>query len=598
MKAYPRPLRDIFDGNYQYAVPLFQRRYVWNEEDQWEPLWKDVQRVAERYLREQFRPHFMGAVVFEQMSIIIGMVNQWQIIDGQQRLTTLQLLIAAARDAARTCGAEASDQADAFDLLTRNPMIKDLSSATSFKVWPSEHDRESYRSAMRAGSPQSVRDACEALRRQPLGHEIPDAYVYFHDRIEAWLAEPGELTPLDRLNALQNAIFNGLQLVVIDLDQVDDAQVIFETLNTRGAVLLAADLVKNYLLHMATDERLDVEQVYRKHWETFDTDDFWRQKVSQGRLFRMRTDVFLQHYLVLQLSEEVASNNLFASYQDYVSMDGKRGAEDYLVSLRHFGDIYQAFFSDKLSAGEIQFFRRLERMEVSTVFPFLLHLYDQLPKASDTGLRRVVLEDIESFLVRRQVCGLTTKNYNKLFIDLISSVRSSTESLPQAVRRFLLSNTGDSERWPDDSEFGQAWRTVPVYRTLSRGRLRMILEALELGVRTKKHEKQPVPARLSIEHLLPQAWQANWPLPADKVDAKEERDALLHTIGNLTLLTDSLNPDVSNSGWSKKRPKILKYSLLALNHYFADMAEWDEQAIRDRSNSLFEAALKIWPRPT
>ena len=125
----------------------------------------------------------------------------------------------------------------------------------------------------------------------------------------------------------------------------------------------------------------------------------------------------------------------------------------------------------------------------------------------------------------------------------------------------------------------------------------MVLEALELGVRTKKHEKQAVPKRLTIEHLLPQAWQAYWPLPAGKADAKEQREALVHTIGNLTLLTGSLNPDISDSAWSKKRPKIRKYSLLALNHYFDDVLEWDEQTIRDRSDKLFEVAQKLWPRP-
>lgn len=597
MQAYPRHLKAIFDGNNQYAVPLFQRRYVWNESDQWEPLWKDVQRVAERHLQGQVRPHFMGAIVFEQVSHSIGTVEQRQVIDGQQRLTTLQLLIAAARDAARTLGTEAEEQADAFDLLTRNPMVRDRSADASFKVWPSKHDRESYRSVIRAGTPQTVRDTCEALLRQPSGHEIPDAYLFFYDKVKVWLTSSDTHTPVERLEALQNALFNGLQLVVIDLDQVDDAQVIFETLNTRGADLLAADLVKNYLLQMAANQGLNVEQIYQTYWEFFDTDEFWRQKVSQGRLYRQRADVFLQQYLALHMTNEVAANNLFASYQDYVSIDGHGGAEGHLSSLRRFGDIYRGFYNGKLCPAEVQFFTRLESLDVTTVFPFLLHVYDQLPKTSDAEARQAVLRDVESFLVRRIICGLTTKNYNKLFHDLVAYVRSSGESLPQSVQSFLRSKTGESERWPDDTEFGQAWRTNPMYRRLTRGRLRMVLEALELGVRTKKHEKQAVPKRLTIEHLLPQAWQAYWPLPDGKADAKEQREALVHTIGNLTLLTGSLNPDISDSAWIKKRPKIRKYSLLALNHYFDDVLEWDEQTIRDRSDKLFEVAQKLWPRP-
>ena len=603
MQAYPRHLKALFDGNYQYAVPLFQRRYVWNQEDQWEPLWKDVQRVAERHLQGQDRPHFMGAIVFETMANSIGTVDQRQIIDGQQRLTSLQLLIAAARDAARSLGTpEATDQSDLFDLLTYNSMIKDRDANPAFKVLPSDHDIEIFRSVMRAGSPDAVRSEWDKVLAQPVGSEIPGAYLFFHDQVATWLASAPGPSPIERIEALQNTIFNELQVVVIDLEAADDPQVIFETLNTRGADLLAADLVKNYLLHLARGRKLDVAEVYRKYWKPFDTDSdwFWRAKISQGRLYRPRIDAFLQYYVTLQTGAEVAATKLFTAFQDYAKDHVAIGPEEHLATLQRFSEIFKGFHNGTYGAPEAQFFARAETLDTSTVFPFLLYTFDRLQKPSDAGARRAMLLDLESFLVRRIVCGLSAKNYNRLFLELIDRLKKTTESLPDAFRKFLLSKTDDKggELWPTDATFRSAWLERPLYRDLKRDRLRMILQALEMGVRTSKNENLTITKGLPIEHLMPQAWQANWPLPADKPDAKAERESLVHTIGNLTLIATSLNSEISNGPWNKKRTAIRKQALLALNRYFQDVAEWDEEAIRTRGETLFSTALTIWPRPS
>ena len=601
MHAYPRQLKTIFDGNYQYAVPLFQRPYVWNQEDQWEPLWKDVQRVATRYLRDEYRPHFMGAVVLEQLPMIIGLVNSWRIIDGQQRLTTLQILLAAARDASRALGPEARNQARAFDLLTSNAMVEDPTDDAALKVWPTNVDRESFRQVMRAGSPDSVRANCAAQLAKPVGSEIPKAYIFFHDCVTAWLSASEDHSAIDRVQALQNAIFMGLQIVVIDLDAADDPQVIFETLNTRGVDLLAADLVKNYLLHMSATHKLNVPKIYQQYWEPFDTDSdwFWRVKVAQGRLFRPRIDAFLQYYVTLQTGQEVAATKLFAAFQDYAKDHPALGPEDHLIALQHFGEIFKGFYCDSFGPTEAQFFDRVKTLDTSTIFPFLLYVFDRLQKPSDAGARRAILIDLESFLVRRVVCGLSAKNYNRVFLELIDQLKKTSSPLPEAVRAFLLSKTDEKggELWPTDETFRKAWLEQPLYRDLKRDRLRMILQALEMGVRTAKNENLTITKALPVEHLMPQAWQTHWPLPSDKANAKEDREGLVHTIGNLTLIAQSLNSEISNGPWSKKRTAIRKQGLLALNRYLQDLPEWDEAAIRTRGATLFTTALKIWPRP-
>jgi hypothetical protein len=200
------------------------------------------------------------------------------------------------------------DQSDLFDLLTHNSMIKDRGANAAFKVLPSDHDLESFRSVMRAGSPEVVRNAWDGVLKQSVGHEIPGAYLFFHKQVAEWLALAADHSQIERVEALQNTIFSELQVVVIDLEPADDPQVIFETLNTRGADLLAADLVKNYLLQLSSSQKLDVAEVYRQYWKPFDTDSdwFWRTKITQGRLYRPRIDAFLQYYVTLQTGQEVA----------------------------------------------------------------------------------------------------------------------------------------------------------------------------------------------------------------------------------------------------------------------------------------------------
>src|SRR5690606_9309136 len=188
-------------------------------------------------------------------------------------------------------------------------------------------------------------------------------------------------------------------------------------------------------------------------------------------------------------------------------------------------------------------------MDVGTAYPFLLALFAQLG-AERAGLEAVA-NDIESFLVRRMVCRLSTRGYNRLFIDLIGALEGDAASIPDRVRAKLLGGGAEYDRWPDDEEFRQAWLTTPLYEVLTRPRLRLLLEALERRLRGKLAETEYVPKNLTVEHLMPQSWEAHWPLPHGEHTelAAANRRRLIHTIGNLTLLNNRLNPLVSNGPW-------------------------------------------------
>jgi hypothetical protein len=178
-------------------------------------------------------------------------------------------------------------------------------------------------------------------------------------------------------------------------------------------------------------------------------------------------------------------------------------------------------------------------------------------------------------------------------------MRGKNGTPPERVRSFLLSSDAESNRWPRDEEFLQAWLNTLVYRILRKSRVRMLLEALERRLYDPKTEKIEFAEKLTVEHLLPREWEKHWPLPVGvpAEEAKGRRELLLHTIGNLTLLTKRLNPSVSNGPWEDKRRAILKHSALNLNRPLGDIAEWGEATIEARGRQLFKVARQIWPRP-
>ena len=605
MRVDKLTLERIFERTERLEAPLFQRPYVWKRERNWQPLWDAVRKVADARLKGgTFRPCFLGAIVLDQLKTPTGRMNVRQIIDGQQRLTTLQLAIAAAHD---LCNERVEpNYAEAFRKLDFNhvPLSKDPDEI--FKVWPTNADRAHFRETMKAGSSETLRryqqqddDGDEEIKL------IPNAYLYFADTFSEWIGSSTGDDLRVRLDALYFAIKEDLHLVVIDLEDQDDAQVIFETLNALGTPLLPTDLVKNHLFHLAEFQRMDTQELYNKFWASFDTDrHYWRHEVRQGRLKRSRLDLFMNDYLTLMTSEEVSAALLFSTFRDYVKASSDPSPAFQMEKFRAYADVYRSFSEFEEDSREGQFFYRLEQLDTKTVFPLLLEVLKRHAKPSQHANLLQILGDMESFLVRRAICELTTKNYNRLFVDMIKTLRANDDFSAAAVRGFLLAQTQDTNRWPDDEEFKHCWTTVSFYRRLKKSKSRMILEAIEASMYTGKTEKVLIERMLTIEHLLPKEWEKHWPLlvlsetPVEIDKAKKRRNELLHTVGNLTLLTKRLNPSVSNGPWETKRKKILEHSALNMNRGFGDVLQWTELLIFERSQKLFDSAIKLWPRPT
>jgi hypothetical protein len=329
---------------------------------------------------------------------------------------------------------------------------------------------------------------------------------------------------------------------------------------------------------------------------------FWKRTERQGRLRRPRLVLFLFHYLQLLSGREIAIGHLYQEFRKWRGAPGaaERDVEAELREMRRLSDGFAALFVPKGESREATFGRRLRVLDTSTVYPvalfLLVHSRGRVVKDDLPG----ILADIESYLVRRLVTGATTKNYNRFFLALLAQLRQAKSIDRASIRSYLASATGDSA-WPDDRAFERAWLSVPAYYEMGPARTAMVLEAIELRLKTTKQEGLPLP-EVTVEHILPQEWEAAWPPPAGTPDDGDEdliawRNRVLHTFGNLTLLARELNSSVSNDSYAKKRPDIASQSELRLNTWFQTHLEWSEPQIMERGAHLLSVAKEVWPGP-
>ena len=595
----------LFDREVHYAVPLYQRPYVWNEEEQWQPLWDDLCPLAEMVAEgKEGRAHFLGASVQEVIPVPAGTTEVRRVIDGQQRMTTLQILLKAYRDVAVALGHP--NYGDAVLRLVRNrdPLI--VESAKKQKLWPTRADQADYQEVMDANSPSELLLALGVPEQSyPLeNHTIANAYLFFHREIISWVkASKGNIE--ERLKGLYGAIRDRLRLVVIDLDDKDDAQAIFETLNARGAPLLSADLVKNSLLSDLSPS--EAEDAYRMYWQSFDANGaFWRKLIGRGHAQRARIETFLQNALTLMTGEAVSAGHLYNAYRDFAATEEAGSAKDMLARFKRLGDIFQKLQQPQDDRRLSDFFYRLGVLDVVTAWPFILALYEKYEDQPDTVNK--VLIDLESYLIRRMVCRLSTRGYGSAFSKLAGVVKGADADIVSAIRAELLEGAAEVDRFPTDEEFESAWTSNPLYQNLTRPRIRMLLEAMEEATRTGYAETDRAPRNLTVEHVMPQGWHENWALPSNL--RADERDVKIHTIGNLTLLNGKFNTYQSNRPWGTsdmglsdqntdgKRENLKKHTTLALNRELCEEEAWTETQISDRAKTLFGYAKGIWARPS
>lgn len=606
METQVRTPQAVFQHPQRLVVPLFQRPYVWNEENQWEPLWNDVVRLTDRLLRQpnaKHHPHFLGAVVLQQVQNPVGTMQERTIIDGQQRLTTLQLLFDALH--AELMAVNANTPALRIEPLVTNAEPFCRQPEDRFKVWPTNRDRPAFNAVMAAKPPVDYDAVGFADERMVQAHR------FFSGQAKEWLSSEGPDSIASRAAAIETVARELLQMVVIDLGADENAQEIFETLNARGAQLTAADLIKNFIFQRLLETDADVQGAYERHWREFES-AFWEAEISVGRLLYPRSSIFLNHWLIARTGEEVVAREVFTRFKRF-AIEAVQPMQVLLGQIDRAADIYRDFVESgsPLSGASDRiglFAYRTSVLESEVIKPLVLYLLNpEEPKISDEQLTKALCS-VESWMVRRMLVRATTKSYTQVVAELIKYLgKAGRETAGDAVESFLVSQTSGARHWPDDNEIRDELRVLPAYRRLGRGRLRMVLEAIEdhrrgwHGDKTGLGGERVARSKYVIEHVMPRKWTMHWPHP-DGTRGEGERDALIHTLGNLTLLTSRLNSKVSNGPWlgeSGKRHGLEAHDVLLLNRELLKTADqaWTDAAIRLRSEELAKSIIEIWPAP-
>lgn len=626
MDTKDHPVISVLSDQKRFMVPIYQRQYAWGQE-RWSDFWDDVVAKSEETLetKPKFK-HYMGALIIAPGAdgYTVGKTPRVQVVDGQQRLTTFQLFLGAIRHVASEM--DFSEIAESVqNYLFNPPMTGDKDPDAKFKLVPTPQDKSIFHDIIDGGW-EALRENYAHLFYQKGTLKWGDApaavrafaflIMKIEDYVKFGLYDPDEEKPSEqdnealrqrRLGALLEALLNHLKLVVITLDETDDAQVIFETLNSKSEPLLAMDLVRNNIFHRAEAQGEDSETLFETKWRVFDG-PFWKSDSPRAKPRRPRIDHFLSHALTAQCGTEIALRELYAEYRSFTRPKGKarfQTVEEELDALLRFAPIYKTLEDANPNTAVGQLGAKLQVWEVATAYPLAFTI--AAANAEDAE-KEALYRLIYSYLVRRAICGLSPKSLNKTFPRIVGVLLNDGVS-QAAFAKALVEQTGPTVRFPSDEEFRAAINNNPIYNWfLKKERLADILWELELKVRDKFSVGTPRPTGMSIEHVLPQQWVDHWPLPdgrsapgdlftgADKEmrGAITLRQSVLHTLGNLTLITVPGNTVASNSTFAAKKDWLRK-SLLALNLEIIANASWGEAQIQERSRVLGDLAVKIWP---
>ena len=535
-------------------------------------------------------PHFLGAVVLKMSGSTPDLARQWRVIDGQQRLTTLQLLLAAAVTELESAGLV--PPANRLRQLTANFADSVPSGVRSLKINHHRHQRgqdyERFSDVMNA--------ALVGETTVHLDGPMARCFAFFQGAVRVWLSER-DVHIKTAASALATTLIMKLHVVGIYLEAHEKEHIIFETLNARGEPLTEWDKIKNYLLYRADeDPALEQEKFFERYLDRFDV-QWWRQAVGRG-VQRPRTDVFVDYWLESKKKTSVAVRRVFREFQNHVD-DEDQQLESLTQELVRDAEYFRQFEQPDIQTDnrEVLFHKRRLDMAIGAIWPLILYLRGIYVRQSE---REGWFALLESYFVRRMITGYQARSYDRVALELLNVLPTSncTESdMGDVIRSHLLAYSEAATLWPTDAEV----RNAVLDRRLSGYVQRLVLTAIERWLISDRAAIAQLSPGVQIEHIMPQAWQTDsWPLP-DSVEptfALEKRTQAIHTLGNLTLLNGRLNAAVSNAPWVTKRKEIQKSDNLFLNRRLLEKASdsWMESDIRLRGQWMVSAIIDIWPR--
>ncbi|GAA7376038.1 DUF262 and DUF1524 domain-containing protein [Helicobacter pylori] len=557
MEAYATTLLKFMKDNQknQLVIPIYQRLYSW-EKEQCKQLWDDIVKTGGN---DKIEGHFIGSILY----VLDGNKhsgNPLLIIDGQQRLTTITLLLIALRD-------YLNDEVEFLKKFSRSKIQNhylinsDKNGDKKFRLILSESDRDTLLSLI------------DKDRRKPSepSLKIVENFKLF----EEWISKN-----TDKLEI----IFKGLEklmMVYIALEKgKDDPQLIFESMNSKGMELAQTDLIRNYIVMETETEKQ--EGFYNKYWRAME-EDFKQNEKQNKKLF----DRFVRHYLTIKTREIPNINKVYVALKDYRQKEGI-GIEDLLKDLQKYcGYFCQIKFKKEADKDLNKALGFLVVLEMDVIYPLLLELYSDY---SDGVLSKddfiPIIALIESYLVRRAVCGLDTNSLNKVFPSFTKHIQKDEYFKSLKAHFGYLT---EKQRFPNNDEFKKLFITIDFYKFKKREYFFERLEHFDT--------KEPVDTeKCTIEHIMPQQLNEEWERDLGE-NFQEIHDKYLHTIGNLTLT--GYNSEYSNKSFQEKQGMEggFKDSPLRLNQGLRDLKSFGEEEIKKRANDLADLALKIWTYP-
>jgi uncharacterized protein with ParB-like and HNH nuclease domain/predicted transport protein len=560
MKAEDVHLTQLFAGPKQFIVPIFQRDYSWGTKHCLQ-LWDDIVRVGSD---ENAKAHFVGCVVYIAAGETSANITRWLLIDGQQRLTTVSLLLAALRNRMPKPDFDVQQTIDEEELPTRSELEDYYLFNTHGKG-----DRR-YKLHLRRADQETL---AALLDEKELPHSVSEHIRENLEFFEERLAD-----------ADLDLVYRGIKkLVAVDVSLTrgqDDPQMIFESLNSTGLELTQADLIRNFVL-MRQDEQLQA-RLYEDYWQPIER--------AFGERYRTDFDKFVRDYLTLQLkpSKQFKADTIYQEFRTYFYGIGSRGSiDELLANLKRFGSYYVAFSLGQEDNPKLkEVFGRLRQL-VEVASPVILRLYDCYSQVKTLSLSEFIegVELLESFVFRRSVCAMQTRSLGQIFASLAYRIRDNSPLLSLKV---ALYRQGKKRRFPTDAEFREALETRDVYDMRN---CHYLLDRLE----NESKEKIDT-SSFTIEHVIPQndelrtEWQAmlgtNW---------KTIREIWLHRLGNITLT--AYNTEYSDRPFSEKKVMSggFNESPLRLNKFIREQTMWTATEIEKRGKNLAVRAIDVWP---
>jgi len=561
MKAVEAKFLNFLKESPQFIIPIYQRTYSWTEAE-CRQLWEDIIRAGEN---DAISAHFVGSIVYIEKGLYaITSHSPVLVIDGQQRLTTVTLLIAALANALDRADGDNKEPIDGFSprkLRNYYLLNPEEEGARHYKLILSQTDRQSL-------------IAVVDRREQPkdCSLRITENFKFF----ESWIAgRKGDLT----------AVCKGLaKLVVVDIaldrDQ-DNPQRIFESMNSTGRELTQADLIRNYIL-MGLEPELQT-RLYETYWRPMEM-DFGQE--AYGTYF----DGFMRHFLTVKTGDIPNVRKVYEEFKEHAAKVKAQGVEALVSDIRAYARYFCAMALGAETNPQLRrAFQDLRELRVDVAYPFLLELYHDyatgvLARADFLAAVRLV----ESYVFRRAICAIPTNSLNKTFATLTRALKK--DRYLESIQAYLLL-LPSYRRFPDDEEFKRELQIRDLYNFPRRS---YWLRRLE------NHERKEIVSvdEYTIEHILPQnenlsaAWRT-----ALGADWQRIQSTWLHTLGNLTLT--GYNSEYSDKPFSKKRDMIggFQESPLRLNEGLGRLEQWNEESIKARASRLADKAAKVWAIP-